>query len=189
VNDESAPVPINVGQSGLMGRSPVSHFKQDRPIEEDPEGEAVAKRHAVGAMPGNCRRVRSSPLPIESGGGCLALCDGRQRNGDCLLDVVRAAEAAGIKGWCFEVDPNDGYWDYAGPPIPGYVQERGEAPGAVIGRWEPGSEPAPIFDVTPIAPPSYDCPHCGEHVVQDPSNLHYWCPRCGKNATDPQEAA
>ena len=72
-------------------------------------------------MPANCRRVQAT------GGRCgtpFGDCEGRQRDGGCLLDLVRAAEAAGVR-WAFEIDdrlPNlrvetNVFWDYCGDPI------------------------------------------------------------------------
>jgi hypothetical protein len=178
VTDEIPPI---LGAAGLTGRQAIVRVPD---FDVDEEGRKVPLTQPVGAMPGNCRRVQSSPLPPERGGGCRSDCPGRQRNGGCLLDVVRAAITAGIRDWRFEVDPTDLYWDYAGPPIPGYRTTRGERPGAVIGEWEEGSGPTDPYGYEPEEPPSYDCPHCGTHVVQDPANFHFWCPACGKNATE-----
>ena len=127
-----ADEPRILGNAGLTGRQQVVRVPD---FDVDDEGNAVPNRQPAGAMPGNCRRVLSSPLPPDRGGGCPVDCPGRQRDGGCLLEVAKAAQAAGIRDWQFDVNPVDLFWDYTGPPIPGYTQVRGDEPGAVIGQW------------------------------------------------------
>lgn len=154
--------PIIVGSAGLTGRPSVRPVETE-PLEYDDDGRLIVPApQAVGkAMPPSCLRVLSSPLPDDRGGGCAIGCPGRQRDGGCLLDIVKSAAAQGVE-WSFELvhDGETVWWDYAGPelaPIP-----------------EPEEEPGP----------SFECPHCGEHNEQDTANFHYWCARCGKNARD-----
>lgn len=156
-------VPIIIGHAGLVGRQQIVRVPD---VEPDDDGDLLL---TPGAMPGNCRRVRSSPLPVDRGGGCPGDCEGRQRDGGCLLDVVRAAHAAGITDWVFQIDPVDRFWEYAGPPIPGYDPQASRA-----------EAPTP----PPLPLPSFECPHCEAHVEQDPMNFHYWCPSCGRNAKE-----
>lgn len=159
-------VPIIIGHAGLVGRQQIVRVPD---LEPEGEAEPSGKPMPSGAMPGNCRRVLSSPLSVDRGGGCGGDCQGRQRDGGCLLDVIRAAQAAGIQDWRFQIDPVDRFWEYAGPPIPGY---------------DPSAPLAEAFTPPPAPLPSYDCPHCHAHVEQDLLNFHYWCPDCGRNAKE-----
>lgn len=111
-------VPIIIGNAGLVGRQQIARTPlivyED---EDDEDGRPVQKPNAVGAMPGNCRRVLYSPLPLDRGGGCDSGCGGFQRDGRCLLDVVKAAVAAGVDDWQFQIDPVSLFWEYCGPPF------------------------------------------------------------------------
>jgi hypothetical protein len=120
--EEPAPpaadeVPIVVGPSGLTGRVPQPR-PQDEPIlpvgEDENGGPVYAQPPGAGpAIPAGCLRRLTLPGGTHN---CDAYCAGRQRDGGCLADVVRAAQAAGLE-WRFELDP-DGFWTYAGDPIP-----------------------------------------------------------------------
>lgn len=156
-------VPIIIGSAGLTGRQQIVR-DSELEVETDDEGRAILPppKQVGKAMPPNCRRVLSSPLSIDRGGGCSTDCPGRQRDGGCLLDVVRAAEAQGID-WSFEI-VNDGltlWWDFVG-----------DAP-----------RPIPVEPIVE-APPFFICPHCGKRNEQSLSSFHYWCTGCGKNAKD-----
>lgn len=82
----------------------------DEPVGYDDQGEPIwVEPRAPGkAIPSNCLRVLHSPLPVDRGGGCSLDCPGLQKDGSCLCDIVRAANAAGVE-WAFEIDKN-GYW-------------------------------------------------------------------------------
>lgn len=66
------------------------------------------------ALPSGCLRRLASPRPDEL--GCGSMCEGRQRDGGCLCDIVKAANDAGVR-WTFEID-RDLYWVYTGPELP-----------------------------------------------------------------------
>jgi hypothetical protein len=173
--DEASGVPIVIGPHGLTGRVQLPPRVPDEYADFDPGAKPVPMGQAI---PGNCRRVMDSPIQK----GCPPGCAGVQRDGGCLCDIVRAAREAGV-AWRFEVDPHDGFWDYAGDPIPGLVIERRDY-GQVHTAWQPGHEPAdPYADSVP-EPQSFDCPHCGAHNEQDPASFHWWCGSCGRNAND-----
>lgn len=86
-------VPIVTGASGLTGRPRV------RPVadEHDPEDPTPARP----ALPSGCLRRLS--LPRDT--GCPDDCEGRQRDGGCLCDIVH--ERGG--GVVFEID-HEGFW-------------------------------------------------------------------------------
>jgi hypothetical protein len=63
-------------------------------------------------MPSRCLQTFASLQGKECPG---VDCQGFQRDGGCLLGIVRRANAQGLT-WVFEVD-RDGYWIYAGPPL------------------------------------------------------------------------
>ena len=112
--------PITLGSAGLIGRPQIARpVELEQPDEYDDEGNPVwvEPRASGKAIPPNCLRVLHSPLGADRGGGCGIDCPGRQRDGGCLCDIVRAANDAGID-WKFVVDERDGYWDYDGPPLP-----------------------------------------------------------------------
>ncbi len=178
VRDDVPPVSIG-GAAGLTGRQQIVR------IPEEYDDKDLPNRALGQAMPASCKRVMSSPLPVDQGGGCPYDCPGRQRDGGCLLDVVRAARAAGVR-WKFDVDPHDHYWDYDGDPIPGFETQRGDF-GQIHTRWEEGHAPPDPFAVTAPEPQFFDCPHCGETNEQNPDNFHWWCGSCGKNAREPKE--
>lgn len=180
----SEEVPIVVGSAGLTGRQQIARPAEDleEPEGYDDDGKPIwSKPRAQGrGIPATCLRVLSGPRSD----GCSVGCPGVQRDGGCLCDVVRAAVAAGVT-WKFEVDRVDGFWDYEGDPIPGFVTERRDF-GQIHTRWLPGHEPSEPFEVKP-EPTHFDfrCPHCGRcevHVLG-----LYWCSECGLNANDPKE--
>lgn len=173
-------LPIVRGAAGLTGRPRIDRPAEelDQPEEDPVTGEPVWPRRGTAlAIPSTCLRVLTVPRAPCPG----VECPGQQRDGGCLCDIVRAAQTAGVE-WRFEVDPNDGYWDYAGEPVPGLTVTRSDF-GRVETAWDPGAGPSAAEAVTE-PPPSFDCPHCGEHVEQTPENFHWWCPACGKNAHD-----
>jgi hypothetical protein len=153
-------------------------------VEPDEDGRRVMSANVI---PGNCRRMLSTPVGTE----CDTTCGGRQRDGTCLLDIVRAAAAAGIEP-IFEIDPVGGFWDYAGPPIPDVqlpprlgenvspTDEQADA------RLLPVVQPMAKTDHGEVVPTTYECPHCGSHIQQYLANYHFWCPVCGLNAHDPE---
>jgi hypothetical protein len=165
-----------IGTAGLTGRTQIVRVPDEYEEAEEPPLPGPARTNAERAMPPNCRFTQNSPHHHD----CRHDCPGKQRNGGCLLDIVRAANKAGVK-WRFEVDPRDHYWDYVGPDIPGTVIERGPY-GQVYVSFEPGHGPADPYAVTPEPAPTFTCPFCGTENTQDPSNFHYWCAKCGKNA-------
>lgn len=166
MSDEQLP-PSIVGAAGLTGRPqlPPRPSEMDEPDGFDESGDPVwDKPRAVGrAMPSNCLRVMSSPLPPDRGGGCAISCPGRQRDGGCLVDVVRAADAQGVAEWGFELvhEGETVWWDYVGPEL------------------VPLEVPVVAEEI-----PWFKCPHCETVNEQDPANFHYWCKRCGLNAND-----
>lgn len=93
------------------------------------------------ALPAGCLRRLSSPRPDE----CNSLCEGKQRDGSCLCEIVRAANAAGIK-WSFEID-KDLFWTYIGPEIP--EQAGGAEVAPAVAAVEPGPTVKVIFDDQP----------------------------------------
>lgn len=115
---DSVELPIVSGPSGLTGRVPI-HRPQDDPIEpvgEDEHGSPVfAETPADGpSLPPACLRRLSMPDRGDGRNQCDAYCAGRQRDGSCLTDIVRLAQAAGIEP-SFELD-SDGYWIYNAAP-------------------------------------------------------------------------
>lgn len=177
-------LPGSIGTAGLTGRADPAFGNPQAmrtPPELEPEETQAGSRPA---MPASCLRAYSMP-PRPDRGGCATswgTCPGVQRDGGCLLDIVRAAVAAGVK-WRFEVDPHDGYWDYDGDPIPGFVTERRDF-GQIHTRWEPGYEPADRHAAAAVVLATFECPHCHTVNTQDPANFHFWCMRCGKNAKE-----
>lgn len=82
-----------------------------RPIPDlDDEPGGRASEGWVPALPSTCIRVLSSPR-----GECQVDCVGRQPDGSCLCDIVRAANEKGVE-WTFEID-RDGCWCYTGPDL------------------------------------------------------------------------
>jgi hypothetical protein len=143
---------------------------------EDPEnGVPTLVRQS---MPSTCQRVRQTQRLA-----CPSECPGRQRDGGCLLDIVKAAQAAGVE-WAFEIDTVEPFfWDYAGDPIPGLITERRNV-GEVHTRWEEGYGPQSWEPEIVKVPQtvSFQCPHCGRQNTKPVENVNYWCDHCGKNA-------
>jgi hypothetical protein len=91
-------VPIVSGASGLTGRPRVRPVVEHDP-ELDDDGQPV--HAALPAMPGGClRRLHSFRDP-----GCPVECEGIQRDGSCLCDIIKARDAQVT----FEID-HEGYW-------------------------------------------------------------------------------
>lgn len=112
--------PPSLGTSGLTGRPQIPRVPD---VEQfyDEDGRLVDPPPVrARTMPPNCLRVLSSPLPVDRGGGCNMDCPGRQRDGSCLAEIVKAANAAGLE-WEFEITRvgETIWWDYIGPEIPG----------------------------------------------------------------------
>lgn len=104
-------LPIVIGSSGLTGRPQVRPAAE---IAVDDDGNAIQRPDPHGpAIPPNCLRSLHSPL----GADCRNDCPGRMRDGSCLAQLAREANAAGIE-WRFEIDPRDNTWIYVGPPLP-----------------------------------------------------------------------
>ena len=103
-------VPVVTGMSGLTGRRQIVRPEPDEEFQEEGEPRSLGR-----AMPANCLRVLHSPLAPDHGGGCTMDCPGLQRDGGCLCDIVRAANAKGVE-WSFELDA-DNYWVYVGPDL------------------------------------------------------------------------
>lgn len=115
-----------IGASSLLRihqnvRPPLDVEELEQPDEVLHDGTPVwSEPRAPGkAIPSQCLRVLNSPLPPERGGGCVnhfgGICPGTQRDGGCLADVVKQAQADG-RDWSFEInrhvgDPPEGYWD------------------------------------------------------------------------------
>lgn len=130
------PPTTSLGAASLMRvhtnvRPPVDVDELEQPDETLADGTAVwtAPRAPGKAIPPQCLRVLSSPLPPERGGGCInnfgTLCPGTQRDGGCLAEIVKKAIAQG-KDWKFEIvrevdvdppDPPEGRWVYRGAPL------------------------------------------------------------------------
>lgn len=169
--DES-PVPVVVGSHGLTGRQQIIRVPDPELLEDETveiEGVYVnvpASTQPSKAIPPNCIRVLSSPLPIDRGGGCRADCPGLQKDGGCLAEIVKAANTQGVD-WSFalEREGERWWWVYAGPPVD------------VPDLSYPGGEPVATTH-------TFKCPHCRKKVEQDVGN--WWCPKCGKNANDPK---
>lgn len=166
---ELAELPQTIGAAGLIGRTKIVRIpdEYEQPDGFDPEtGDPIwgAPRAVGKAMPPNCLRVLNSPLPLDRGGGCSIDCPGKQRDGGCLCDIVRVANAQGID-WKFEVDPRDNSWIYAGPDLAG------------VEALDPRAAPEPEEHV-------FVCPHCSREVRRELGN--WWCSwdGCGKNAND-----
>src|SRR6266404_1015950 len=103
--------PMIVGAAGLTGRPQRARPEDlEEPDGYDENGNPIwLEPRAVGrAIPPNCLRVLFSPLPEDRGGGCSLDCPGQQRDGSCLCDIVRSADAQDID-WSFEID-REGYW-------------------------------------------------------------------------------
>lgn len=113
--------PLTLGTSGLTGRPQIARAPEIEKVYDPETGLPVDPPPVrVKSMPSNCLRVLSSPLAVERGGGCNMDCPGRQRDGACLAEIVKAANAAGVE-WEFEVSRVGEmiWWDYIGPEIPG----------------------------------------------------------------------
>lgn len=115
--------PIVLGGVGLLGRQQVVRVPDlERPVEYDENGNPVfAQEPAPGlTIPSNCLRVLNSPLPVERGGGCKGRCPGLQEDGSCLADLVKRANAHGVR-WSFDVkvdEYGEQHWTYTGDPVP-----------------------------------------------------------------------
>lgn len=112
--------------AGLTGRPSVRlpNTELEQPISYEEDGTPVyAQESAPGSsLPATCLRILHSLNP-EAHGGCPSDCAGRQVDGGCLCDIVRAANEQGVE-WSFEVrvteeiDPRyGGVWTYTGPPL------------------------------------------------------------------------
>lgn len=76
-------VPIVRGASGLTGRPEVVREYEVEPTEPDAEGTS---------LPTHCLRRLSVPeaILLRSGELCSHECDGRQEDGGCLVEKIRA---------------------------------------------------------------------------------------------------
>lgn len=159
------PPPITIGAAGLTGRPQIQRpVELEAPDGYDEDGNPVwdTPRATGKAIPPACLRVLQLP---EGKGECGLDCPGKQRDGGCLCDIVRAANAQGVD-WSFEIDARDGFWDYDGPEL--------DLP-------PPGE---PLYPPIPRKVSFFMCPSCRYTNEQDPDNFHYWCKNCGVNATD-----
>lgn len=116
---EEVPLPMMGGMGGLTNRPSVRPPNDEfiQPIGEDENGRPVfAQLPAEGpALPSSCSHVLSSFRHAD----CPFDCPGRQRDGSCLTETVRACMAAGVD-WTaqgmFELD-KDNFWVYMGPAL------------------------------------------------------------------------
>lgn len=102
----------SLGNAGLTGRAQVRPVNYDD--IEDPEDLDLSIERVALAMPSMCRRTLNMP-PSSPFSLCQPDCAGMQRDGGCLCDIVREANAQGVE-WRFEIDAS-GYWVYAGPAL------------------------------------------------------------------------
>jgi hypothetical protein len=84
-DDEPFDVPIISGAAGLTGRPPI------RPVNDDLDHDIDRRDQGGPAIPGSCLRVLTS-FRAE----CPSDCIGRQPEGGCLCDIVRAANEQGV---------------------------------------------------------------------------------------------
>ena len=114
MNDE---IPTIIGAAGLTGRQQVVRVPD---LDDLAEEEAVLP---VGGrtMPPSCTRcLQLGRSCLDAGAlGFSGACQGLQRDGSCLAELVRGANAAGVD-WAFEVvqEGDRVWWDYVGAPIP-----------------------------------------------------------------------
>lgn len=124
--------------------------------------------------------MRRLQFPQGVHGDCQTDCPGRQEGNICLADVIRSAyEQNAPLSFDVKADPDvdprwGGIWTYDGPPIDIREFESHQRDGAAS---------------MPVEPSSFVCPHCGHENTQDPTNFHWWCASCGKNAKNLEEGA
>lgn len=116
---EPEPLPMLTGYGSLISRPPVRPRSDDPPIEPigEENGQPVfAVPPGEGpAIPTHCMRRLGAFRPMD----CQMECEGRQRDGSCLVDVIRECVAEGVD-WTargvFELD-KDRFWTYKGPAL------------------------------------------------------------------------